>query len=183
VAGEAIDWPDDLTDGVVIVRRLARQDSAAFARAFADDPTLGVMIGVETDPDVAEVEAQATEERPGRLSALAIADADDGAFLGGIGIYRLDMRHRRGEVGFWLAPGARGRGAASRAVRMLTSWAFESLGLERVELTTSRDNAPTRALAARLGFAEEGTMRARNLERGRRVDVVMYAVLKDEWRG
>jgi RimJ/RimL family protein N-acetyltransferase len=52
-----------------------------------------------------------------------------------------------------------------------------------MELTTTPDNAPTRALALKLGFTQEGTMRARNLERGRRVDVMMFAVLKDEWRG
>jgi RimJ/RimL family protein N-acetyltransferase len=179
----AIEWGTDLSDGVVTVRRLARRDSAAFARAFADDPTLGVMIGAETDPDAAEVESQAGAERAGQLPALAIADANDDSFLGAIGLYRVDLRHRRGEVGFWLSPDARGRGVASRAVRLLTSWTFGTLGFERVEMTTTPDNAPSRALAAKLGFAEEGTMRSRNLERGRRVDVMMFAVLKDEWRG
>jgi hypothetical protein len=37
------------------------------------------------------------------------------------------------------------------------------------------------ALAAALGFAREGVMRSRNFERGRRVDVVMLGVLRDEW--
>jgi RimJ/RimL family protein N-acetyltransferase len=184
VGDEAIEWTDDLTDGVVLIRRLTTADAPAFVEAFADDRTLGVMIGSEHDPTEAEVAAQAEESpHPGRLPALAIADAEDGGFLGGIGLYRLDLRHRRAEVGFWLTPQARRRGVAGRAVRLLTSWAFAGLGLDRVELTTTPDNTATRGLAAKLGFAEEGTMRARNLERGRRVDVVMFAVLEDEWRG
>jgi RimJ/RimL family protein N-acetyltransferase len=184
VSGEAVDWGDDLTDGVVLIRRLTAEDAPAFAQGFVDDPTLGVMVGTETDPTAEEVvQREFTERPPHAFPALAIADAANGEFLGGMGIYRLDRHHRRGEVGFWLTPQGRGRGLASRAVRLITTWAFETLGLDRMELTTTPDNAATRALAEKLGFKEEGTMRARNFERGRRVDVMMFAVLKDEWRG
>jgi RimJ/RimL family protein N-acetyltransferase len=41
--------------------------------------------------------------------------------------------------------------------------------------------AAVRALAARLGFREEGVMRERNLERGKRLDIMMLAVLREEW--
>src|SRR4051812_26637272 len=176
------DWAAGLSDGVVTIRHLDPADAPAYVKAFADDPTLAKMIGSETDPTVAEVERQAREVPHGQVTALTIADAGTSEFLGGIGLYRINERHRRGEVGFWLTPQARGRGVASRAVRLITTWAFDSLGFERVELTTTPDNAATRALAIKLGFKEEGTMRSRNLERGRRVDVMMFAVLKDEWR-
>jgi RimJ/RimL family protein N-acetyltransferase len=36
-------------------------------------------------------------------------------------------------------------------------------------------------VAAALGFAREGMMRARNLERGERVDVVMFGLLREQW--
>jgi RimJ/RimL family protein N-acetyltransferase len=188
-----VDIPDDtrplkpphgLTDGIVAIRPLLAADAPAFARAFRDDPQLGVMIGAETDPTEAEVERQATEEpRPGGLPALAIADARTLEFLGNIGLYRVDHHHRRGEVGFWLTPGARGRGLGIRAVRLVTGWAFEALGFNRVEITTTPDNAATLALAGRLGFTQEGVMRERNHERGKRVDVVMLAVLRRDWGG
>jgi RimJ/RimL family protein N-acetyltransferase len=173
-----------LTDGVVTIRPLLPADAPAFAAAFREDPTIGVMIGAETDPTEEDALRQATEEpAPGRLPPLAIADAGSLEFLGSIGLYRINEHHRRGEVGFWLLPSARGRGLAARAVKLVTGWAFESLGFDRVELTTAPDNAATRRLAARLGFVEEGVMSERNLERGRRVDVVMLAVLRHEWPG
>lgn len=174
--------PRGLSDGVVAIRPLLAADAPAFAGAYRDDPTLGVMVGSERDPTEEEVIAQA-EEPPGaaRLPALAIADARSLEFLGGIGLYRVDIHHRRGEVGFWLTPAARGRGIGSRAVGLVTGWAFESLGFERVELTTTPDNEPTLRLADRLGFTKEGVMRERNRERGRRVDVVMLAVLRRDW--
>jgi RimJ/RimL family protein N-acetyltransferase len=180
----ALEPPHGLTDGIVAIRPLLAADAAAFARAFSDDPRLGVMIGVERDPTEAEIERQAIEEpRPGGLPALVVADARTLEFLGGIGLYRVERQHRRGEVGFWLAPSARGRGLGTRAVRLVTNWAFESLGFHRVEITTTPDNAATLTLAAGLGFTREGVMRERNLERGRHVDVVMLAVLRRDWRG
>ena len=58
---------------------------------------------------------------------------------------------------------------------LLVEWAFEALELDRIEITTTLDNAAARALATSLGFHEEGVMIARNLERGQRVDVVLLA--------
>jgi ribosomal-protein-alanine N-acetyltransferase len=174
---------DGQTDGVVAIRRVTVEDAPAFAQAFRDDPSLGISIGIESDPTEAEVVSRVeagTGAKGGELHA--IADARTGAFLGTIGIFRIDEVHGHGEVGFWLVPGARGRGIASRAVRLATSFGFDSLGFHRVEMTTTADNAPTRSLGARVGFLEEGVMRERNFERGRRVDIVMLAVLKSEWQ-
>jgi RimJ/RimL family protein N-acetyltransferase len=152
-------------------------------QAHADDPTLGIMLGMDKDPTVDElVTTTRTGTYPDRTPTLSIADATTRDFLGGIGLARVNRRHRRGEVGFWITPAARGRGLAQRAIRLITDWAFDELGFDRMELTTTRENAATRGLALRLGFTEEGTMRLRNFERGRRVDVVMFGVLKDEWR-
>jgi RimJ/RimL family protein N-acetyltransferase len=180
----ALEPPRGLSDGVVTVRPLLPADAPAFAGAFREDPTLGMMLGLETDTTEADVLRQAVEEpAPGRLPSLAIADAGSLEFLGSIGLYRIDQHNRRAEVGFWLLPSARGRGLATRAVRLVTGWALESLGFHRVEITTAPDNAATRRLAAGLGFVEEGVMTERNLERGRRVDVVMLAMLRHEWKG
>ena len=93
-------------------------------------------------------------------------------------LHTLAWRHKRAEIGYWLVPSARGRGVGRTAVSLLVEWAFDELGLERVEITTTPDNGPARALAGSLGFSEEGVMIARNLERGRRVDVILLARLR-----
>ena len=61
---------------------------------------------------------------------------------------------------------------------LLVEWAFAKLDLERIEITTTPDNAAARGLAESLGFPAEGVMVARNLERGRRVDVLLLARLR-----
>jgi RimJ/RimL family protein N-acetyltransferase len=183
-AAETVEWPGELTDGIVLIRPYAPADAPAEVQAHADDATLALMLGMDKAPTVDElVTTTRTGTYPDRTPTLSIADATTDDFLGGIGLDRVDWRHRRGEVGFWITPAARGRGLAKRAIRLIAGWAFDELGLKRMELTTTPENAATRGLALRLGFREEGTMRQRNLERGRRVDVMMFAVLKDEWRG
>jgi RimJ/RimL family protein N-acetyltransferase len=66
-------------------------------------------------------------------------------------------------------------------VALVVSWALAELDLLRVEMTTTPDNAGVFALARRLGFTQEGVLRKRNVERGRRVDVVWFGVLREEW--
>ena len=71
---------------------------------------------------------------------------------------------------------------ARRALTLALDWAFEELELARVEATTTPGNVPAQALARRLGFQREGVMRGRNLERNTRVDLVIFGLLRDDWK-
>lgn len=51
--------------------------------------------------------------------------------------------------------------------------------MERVEMTTTRDNVALQAAAPRLGFAQERVLRAHNVERARRVDLVLFGLLRE----
>jgi RimJ/RimL family protein N-acetyltransferase len=73
------------------------------------------------------------------------------------------------------------RGLGTRATSLAVSWAFETLDLLRVEMTTTPDNVVVPKLARRLGSTHEGTLRKRAVERGRRVDVLWFGVLREEW--
>ena len=180
----SIPLPDGLADrdAGVALRRLRARDAAPFARAFADDSQLGVKVGVDQDPTEAWarrfIASQARERARGAFLGLAVTDLSGRPFLGQVMLHSPSWHNRRAEVGFWLVPAARGRGAGTAAVRLLVDWALHELPLDRIELTTTPDNAPALVLAERLGFQREGVMRARNLERGRRVDVVMLARMR-----
>ena len=179
--------PEELTDGVVRVRPIDHDDIPAYAQAFRDDPTLGSMIGADPDPDEELIRKRLADRdgyhRAGGFPEMAVEEVGGLRFAGTVGLFRFTPEHRRSEVGFWLAPQARGRGLGSRAVRLMTSYAFETLGLERVEMTTEDVNAATRALARRLGFREEGLLVERDLERGRRINIVILGMLRREWSG
>ncbi|TML07309.1 MAG: GNAT family N-acetyltransferase, partial [Actinobacteria bacterium] len=103
------------------------------------------------------------------------------AFLGMVLLHSFDDKNRHCEVAFWLIAGARRHGLGTAVVTLMISWAMRELDVLRVELTTTPENAATQALADRLGFTREGVLRQRNIERGRRVDVVWYGLLREEW--
>jgi RimJ/RimL family protein N-acetyltransferase len=84
------------------------------------------------------------------------------------------------QIGYWLAPRARGRGYATRAVILLTRWLFE-LGAARVFMTIVTGNEPSVEVARRAGFAYEGTMRSHGVWRDERCDVMLFAALPREW--
>lgn len=174
--------PEGLERDGVALRRLRARDAGAFAKAFRDDPALGALIGADEDPTENGVRRfiarQPGLRARGEFLGLAVTDATGRPFLGHVMLHTVAWRHRRAEIGYWLVPAARGRGMGATAVSLLVEWAFAQLELERIEITTTPQNAAARALAESLGFTAEGVLRARNLERGKRVDVLLLARLR-----
>ena len=74
------------------------------------------------------------------------------------------------------------RGLGTDAVRTVLRHGFEDLGLRRVDLHTDADNARGIRCYEKCGFVREGVMRARRLRYGEPLDMVLMAVLRDEWQ-
>lgn len=98
----------------------------------------------------------------------------------------VDLRMEEGawaETGYVLSPWARGRGAMTRAVRLVTGWGFDELGLAGVRWKARRGNEASRRVAQRCGFAVEGTVRGLLVHRGQRLDGWIGSLLRDDPRG
>lgn len=91
---------------------------------------------------------------------LGVFDAGSGELLGATGLVALDRQAGIGEIGYWTAPWARGRGVATGAAYATTRWALESLGLHRVVWRAQVGNHASRLVAARIGVRFEGVTRA-----------------------
>jgi RimJ/RimL family protein N-acetyltransferase len=91
-----------------------------------------------------------------------------GRAVGAVGLHARDPSMR--EIGFWMAPEARGRGLMTAAVLLVCRWGFRNLGLGRIEWWANTGNVASRRVAEKVGFTMEGTVRARLLHRGVRVD-------------
>jgi RimJ/RimL family protein N-acetyltransferase len=82
-----------------------------------------------------------------------------------------------GEVGYLVAPWARGRGYATRALRALTGWGFDALGLQRIVWRAYLGNDASRRVAEKAGFTIEGIQRSGCVQRGERRDAWVGAKL------
>ena len=105
-----------------------------------------------------------------------------GDLAGVIGHVYLDPVNRRTEIGYWLGEEFQGRGIMTRACRRLVDQAFESLGLNRVVIRVAVENRKSRAIPERLGFVQEGVLREVVWQNDAFADLVMYAILRREWK-
>ena len=71
----------------------------------------------------------------------------------------IQAAHRSASVSYWLGEEFTGRGLATSALSLLSGFAFETLGLNRLEISASVQNLASIAVARRAGFAEEGVCR------------------------
>lgn len=101
--------------------------------------------------------------------------------VGGVLFRVMDIPQGRAEVGCWLEPAATGKGLITRASRILIDWAICERGVHRVEWQVSSENAPSIAVARRLGMSRDGVLRSYFLHHGVRQDLEVWSVLASEW--
>jgi RimJ/RimL family protein N-acetyltransferase len=173
-----------LVDGPTAVRPW-REDDIPAVVAACQDPEISRWTRVPSPYGEAEARAFMLRRldwlQSGTEAPFAIVSADDDMrLLGAVALTRFAWTHARGEVGYWLAPGARGAGHATRAVKVLTAWGFAKLGLERIELLAAVGNPASQAVAERAGFTREAVLRSyqpRNDGTGGRDDMVAFSLL------
>ena len=175
----------------LLVRRPRPEDAEAILAA-CQDPAIVAFTRVPADMTLDDVHAfrrsgAADAEAGTAFHAIAV-DAQDGRLLGACGLVEVDWGDLVGEVGYWTVAAERGAGVAARATRAVCRWAFDDLGLQRLDLEASVDNPASNAVAQRLGFTLEGTRR-RAFASGHtgdpaapREDANVWGVLRDELR-
>jgi RimJ/RimL family protein N-acetyltransferase len=122
--------------------------------------------------------------REGTNSNFAIVEVSSGRVVGSMGARHLEPEQGVTEVGYWVRTEARGRGYAARALRLLSDWLLEDLGMARVQLRADSENLASRRVAERAGYVEEGTLRSArfNARLGGRRDFVIYSRLPSDPR-
>ncbi|GAB2818548.1 GNAT family protein [Lentzea nigeriaca] len=105
----------------------------------------------------------------------------DDKLVGGVMLRQMDVPQGLAEVGCWLEPSATGKGLITKASRMIIDWAIRERGMYRVEWRVSSENAPSIAVAQRLGMVKDGVLRKYFLYRGVRQDLEVWSVLAPEW--
>jgi RimJ/RimL family protein N-acetyltransferase len=173
-----------LAGDVVLLRPWREADVPGMVRAFSDPvmQRFSWRTAAFTEADARGFLAEQEEARlRGDELNFALAEPHDhDAVLGAVSLYEVRRAQGCAAVGYWLAPGARGRGTAAQAVRLLARWAFAGLGLARLELTCGPDNEASQHVAERCGFTREGLLRSHVPFKGARRDSVIYSLLPGE---
>lgn len=80
------------------------------------------------------------------------------------------------ELGYWVRTSQAGKGYATEAVKTLENYAFQQLGVKRLEIRTAIDNIKSRAVAERCGYSKEGELKnERLLPSGKITSTIVYA--------
>lgn len=158
---------------------LAAEHLPGFAALTADVEAVRFTLLPEPLPD-GFAETWLARYEQGRADGTAFGFAaldDDGRFLG-VGLTpHFDTEAREVEIGYIVAPAARGRGVATEIVRRLTRWAFEDLGALRACLLIDVENVASQRVAERAGYVHEGVLRSVHLKQGRRIDQAVWSRL------
>lgn len=174
-----------LSDGEIMLRPLDRhtdEDLAALASAMSDIDLASWLVHRTTDQR-ADAQALLAEWADGWASGIVatfgeVADKRVRAVVAAI----VTRDPEVAELGIWVHRDARRRGIATAAVKLLTTWCFES-GIQRVWIEIDPDNQPSQALARSTGFVCEGTLRShcRDRRTNQRHDCVVYSLVPDDW--
>ena len=121
------------------------------------------------------------EEHLGRNDGFQAGIGYHEQLVGVAGYHYWNWANRKTEIGYWLAERFQGMGIMTRACGALVAYAFDKLGLHRVEIRAAAGNVRSRAIPERLGFVQEGVLRQAEWTLGGPEDQVVYGLLRKDW--
>lgn len=148
-----------LADEVILLRPWTDADAPQVTDA-CQDPHIQQYIPIPRPYALADAEAYIARTRrqwvTGEKAAFAIADVTDPAVV--LGAVSLAVVQTCGNAAYWIAPGVRGMGLATRALRLLTTWAVDTLGMGVILLEIHHRNEASRHVAGAAGYRQVGQL-------------------------
>jgi ribosomal-protein-serine acetyltransferase len=104
-----------------------------------------------------------------------------GNFAGLIGLKDPDYDNKKVEIGYWLAYSYQHQGIITQSAKRLITFAFDDLGMNRIQLKAATENYKSQNVAKRLGFTFEGIERNGELHERGFVDLMQFGLLKKDF--
>ena len=175
-----------LTGQSIILRDYRREDIPCIRKWVNDPETIKYLSSIFWFPQSATDTDNFVERMmtPSQFSAcFVIADKADESYIGQLDIFHIDWKMRAGEIGLVIGRSdKRGQGVGTEALKLLEEYAFQTLGLERLELDVHMDNARALRCYQKSGFTLEGVKRHAYFRNGAFCDVGFMSILSGEWR-
>ncbi|MEU5049793.1 GNAT family N-acetyltransferase [Streptomyces sp. NPDC021096] len=179
--------PVRLTTERLVLRPFTSADVLA-VHAACQDPDIPRYTGVPSPytPEDARVfveEACPRDWAEDSTYTFGVFTRDGERLAGSMSLVRLAQLRapeRQAELGYWTAKEQRGRGYTVEAAHEVIRWAFEDLGVERLEWYAEAGNEASRGVALKAGFRMEGTLRSKIPYNGTRRDAWIGSLLPSD---
>ena len=157
-------------------------------RAISDGELWNIFVTIVPHPDDIDqflANAKSANERGEGLTFATIDKRSNGQVAGSTRFMAANLPNKVVEIGFTFLGKSWQRSPINTEAKLLMlTHAFETLGMNRVELRTDYLNTASRQAILRLGAKEEGILRNHMvMADGRIRDTVVFSILKNEWPG
>lgn len=183
-----IDIPSEIVSKRIIVRPYRAGDGAALHEAITASrehlkPTMPWAHREDT-PEQTEALVRRFDAnwRLREDMTCGIWRREDGRYLGGSGLHRIDWHVRRFEIGYWIRADEEGKGYVTEAASLLCDLCFGLLEAARVFIRCDAKNHRSAAVPRRLGFEQEALLRneGRNTD-GELYDMLIFGMTPERW--
>lgn len=118
----------------------------------------------------------------GTGAAFAIELLKNHQLVGSISFKKIEKKHDRAEIGYWIGISHWGHGYATEAVKSIVDFGFDRLNLNRIYAQHFHTNPASGKVLMKAGFSREGVLRQHVVRFGEVKDCICYSILKNEWQ-
>jgi RimJ/RimL family protein N-acetyltransferase len=177
----------EVSDGILLLRPFRLEDAqetfTAVRESLADlKPWMSWAYDGYSLNDTREfIRITRSRWQEGTLFAFAVTDTQSGQILGGCSLSHIHPVYHLCNLGYWVRSSRRGRGIAGRATQLAARYAFEKVGLVRVEIVIAPGNEASLRVAKKVGAHYEGILRNRMVVGQEVYDAVMYSLIPQDF--
>ncbi|MDY3026340.1 MAG: GNAT family N-acetyltransferase [Candidatus Faecivicinus sp.] len=181
---DALGYMPELETGRLILRKLTMHD-AEDIYAYSRDPEVARHVLWDAHRSIGEsrtyLRFMLRKYRMNEAASWGIELKETGRIIGTIGFMWVQDDNRAAEVGYSLARAQWGKGIMTEALAAVIEYGFLTLRLNRIEAIHELSNPASGAVMRRCGMIREGTMREKLFNKGKYVDVDLYAILRKDF--
>lgn len=181
---DMLTYMPDLMTPRLRIRRLTMRDAQDIYR-YSRDPEVARHVLWDAHRSIGDARAylryMLRRYRSHEPASWGIEYLETGRVIGTIGFMWIQDENASAEVGYSLAREYWNRGIMTEALRAVIRYAFDGMDLNRVEAQHETTNPASGAVMRKCHMTKEGTLRSRLFNKGRYVDVDLYAILRRDY--
>ena len=170
----------------LLLRRMEMRDARDLFEYSRDEEVARYVLW-EAQKNVSESRAyikfMLRKYRAGDPASWCIVRKDESRVVGTIGYMWFQPENNAAEVGYSLARDCWNQGYMAEALRAVLRYSFEEMAINRIEAQHEVGNPASGAVMRKCGMCHEGTLRSRLYNKGRYVDVELFAILRQDYMG